>query len=189
MRAFLAIEIEDNMKEIIIKFINRLKTSGDVSWVKREQIHITLFFFEDLKEENLEELFERMERLARKLEPFHIEVKGTNYFGRKEKPRVLFLELKGEIDKLKTLQSQISSSLKELNYFEDKEFHPHLTLGRNRGDKNINRLIESLLSFKNNSFGSFMVDGFTLFKSELKPTGAIHTPIRKFYLGGKIEAS
>lgn len=186
MRAFLAIEIEEKIKETVLKLIEKLSSkSGSISWVKREQIHLTLFFFEDLKEEDLDKISQNLSKIAEETQPFSLEIKGNGFFGRKESPRVFWLGFEGDIGALKQMQSKMASSLKEVGYFEDKNFNPHLTIGRNRSGKSQNSVISMLSDFKDFSAGLFLVKEVVLFKSELLKSGAVHIPIKRFCVGGK----
>jgi 2'-5' RNA ligase len=55
---------------------------------------------------------------------------------------------------------------------ENKEFKPHLTLGRVRSQKGIINLINELDNFKDKDFGSIYIKNIKLMKSVLKPSGA-----------------
>jgi len=189
MRAFLAIEIEDKIKDTVIKLIERLSSKGEgISWVKRDQIHLTLFFFEDLKVEDFEKLSLSIDGIAKKTHPFYLEIKGNGFFGRKDSPRVFWLGIEKEVGTLKKMQTEIVESLKSFGYFEDKNFNPHLTIGRNKSGRSQKNVVTTLFDLKDFSLGSFLVNEITLFKSELLKSGALHTPIKKFHLGGKIDA-
>ncbi|MCX7830588.1 MAG: RNA 2',3'-cyclic phosphodiesterase [Acidobacteria bacterium] len=184
MRAFLAIEIDDEIKNTVLKLIERASSrSNGISWVKKDQIHLTLFFFEDLKDEDVEKVNSYVEEIAKSTEPFTLEIKGNGFFGRKENPRVFWLGFEGKIGALKEMQAKISTAFKEIGYLEDKNFNPHLTIGRNRSGRSQNGVVSTLLEYRDFSAGSFLVKSITLFKSELQKGGAIHTPLRKFQLG------
>ncbi len=186
MRAFLAIEIEEKIKEVVLKLIEELSSkSSSISWVKREQIHLTLFFFEDLKENDLDEISRNMSKIAQETEPFSLQIQGNGFFGRKENPRVFWLGFDGEIGALKLMQSKIVSSLKDFGYIEDKNFNPHLTIGRNRSGRSQDRIVSMLSDLKDFSAGPFLVKEVVLFKSELLKSGAVHSVVKRFGLGGK----
>lgn len=184
MRAFLAIEIDEEIKNTLLKLIEKVSSkSNGVSWVKKDQIHLTLFFFEDLKEEDTEKIFSAAQSVANTTKPFSLEIKGNGFFGRKENPRVFWLGFEGNISALKEMQSKISASFKEVGYFEDKNFNPHLTIGRNRSGRSQSGVVSILSEYKDFSAGSFLVKEITLFKSELLKGGALHTPLKRFQLG------
>lgn len=188
MRAFLAIEIDNKIKDTVVKLIERLSSMGKgISWVKREQIHLTLFFFEDLKEEDVEKLSLSVDLIASKTLPFNLEIKGSGFFGKKENPRVFWLGIEKEVGALKKLQAEITETFKSFGYFEDKKFNPHLTIGRNKSGKSQKSVVSTLFDFKDFSLGTFFVKEITLFKSDLLKSGALHTPIKRYTLGGKFD--
>lgn len=186
MRAFLAIEIKEEIKETILRLIEKLSfLDSSVRWVKRENIHLTLWFFEELKEDELENVSGCIESVTKKTKPFQIAIKGSGYFGKRDIPKVVFLSVEGEKIALKTLFENIKNQFSTLNIQPDKDFHPHITLLRNRSGRSLKKVINFLLDMKDFSLGSFTVEGITLFKSDLQKGGAIHTPIKKFEFGGK----
>lgn len=188
MRAFLAIEIDEKIKETVVKLIEKLSVRGEgISWVKKENIHLTLFFFENLKEEDVEKISYAVLEKAKQTEPFSLEVKGGGFFGRREAPKVFWLGFDKDLPALKKFQAEIADSFKNFGYLEDKRFAPHLTIGRNRTGKKQNYVVSTLLDYKDFSLGTFLVEGVVLFKSELLKGGALHTPIKKFTLGEKID--
>jgi 2'-5' RNA ligase len=58
---------------------------------------------------------------------------------------------------------------------EDREFNPHLTLGRVRSQGRMIRLVEELETFEEKEFGTVPVDRILLMRSELTPKGPKYT--------------
>jgi 2'-5' RNA ligase len=58
---------------------------------------------------------------------------------------------------------------------EDKEFRPHLTIGRVRSRRGMISIINELDNFKGIDFGELRVDRIKFMKSELRPKGAEYT--------------
>ena len=65
---------------------------------------------------------------------------------------------------------------------EIRPFHPHLTLGRVKGKKNIQKLADKLKSLSLPQFKPITVDRIILFQSILKRTGAEYTALDEFKL-------
>jgi len=57
---------------------------------------------------------------------------------------------------------------------EDRDFSPHLTLGRVQGRRNVASLMEHMAAGSDLACG-FQVDCFHIYKSTLKPQGAEYT--------------
>jgi 2'-5' RNA ligase len=70
---------------------------------------------------------------------------------------------------------------------EARPFQPHLTLGRVRSPKGRGLLAEAIESHKDAEVGIFRASEVYLFKSELRPSGAVYTKLRTFRMGGSQE--
>ena len=57
MRAFIAIELSDSLKDTLSQAQSHLKYSGaDVKWIETGKIHLTLKFLGDITEESCEKI-------------------------------------------------------------------------------------------------------------------------------------
>ena len=86
---------------------------------------------------------------------------------------------------LVSFQKQIETQFEEIGFqSEDRPFHPHLTLGRMKSSRGKEELVGRMERHKEEEFGDLQVERMVLFKSDLKPTGPIYTPLRELRLGG-----
>jgi len=186
MRAFLAIEIDDHLKEVLSGLVEKLAAQGaGISWVRPEQMHLTLWFFEDLAEERLEDVSGVVLRAARGIAPFSLEIRKTGSFGGSH-PRVFWCGFAGGTDSLNRLYSTIEDGFRGIGIRGDgKPFRAHLTLGRNRSGSRQERVSTLLRSLSDYPVGRFRVAELTLFRSTLGPGGAVHTPLARFPLEGQ----
>jgi 2'-5' RNA ligase len=84
------------------------------------------------------------------------------------------------------LQKQIETQLEKIGFQpEDRPFHPHLTLGRMKSSRGKEELVGRMEKHREEEFGDFQVERVILFKSDLRPTGPIYTPVREIKLGGR----
>ena len=60
---------------------------------------------------------------------------------------------------------------------------PHLTLGRVKDRRRCPTVQEVAAAVKDQDFGRVEVDSMVLMRSELHPTGAVYTPLRRLPLG------
>ena len=89
-----------------------------------------------------------------------------------------------EREVLATLQRQIETHLEKVGFQpEDRTFHPHLTLGRMRSGRGKGDLVGRIEKYKEEKFGDLPVERVVLFKSDLRPSGPIYTPLREMKLG------
>jgi len=63
MRTFLALPIEENLKDEISKKIDYFKKniSSRIKWVERENLHFTIFFFGEIEEKQSTEIIKIIE--------------------------------------------------------------------------------------------------------------------------------
>jgi len=186
LRCFIAIDIPDPIKGDIGELIEILKKCDtDVKWVAQENIHLTLKFLGKTPEDLLPRIGDSLLNIVLSFEPFYIKIYGMGVFPSRKHPRVVWVGVK-DSEILKRLQSNIEESMAQLGYQrEGRDFHSHLTVGRVRSPKGITNLIEELDTFKEKDFGSIMVEDVKLMQSELRPSGARYSCLRKIPLGGK----
>jgi len=85
---------------------------------------------------------------------------------------------------LVSLQKQIEIQLEKIGFQpEDRPFHPHLTLGRMRSSRGKEELVGKMEKHRDEEFGDFQIERVVLFKSDLRPTGPVYTPLREIKLG------
>ena len=60
---------------------------------------------------------------------------------------------------------------------EGKPYRPHLTLGRVKSLKGREELADLMERDRDVDLGPFAVDRIILFKSDLRPTGPVYTPL------------
>jgi len=103
------------------------------------------------------------------VEPFQIEVVGLGTFGRPGFPRVIWAGVRPSAP-LMRLQERVTVAVGALGLkVEDREYRPHVTLGRVRSPSDGGRLMEILEEMKGREFGSVNVDDVSLMESVLKP--------------------
>jgi 2'-5' RNA ligase len=175
-RCFIAIGIPEPIKKDIGEIINFLaKYDVDIKWVVPKNLHITLKFLGNTPDVLLPKIKNSLSDIMSFYKPFYIRIYGTGVFPNRKHPRVIWVGVKNT-DILAKIKKDIEESMESLSYQkEDKEFNPHLTLGRIRSQKGIQNVITELDNFKEKDFGSIQVEGIKLMKSDLKPGGAEYT--------------
>jgi len=186
IRSFLAIELP----EPILKKIGEVQgdirsTHAEVRWTNPEKIHLTLKFFGNIEESRIDPIFRSIEEPIRDTLPFSLKVRGVGAFPHLKNPRVIWIGLVEEREILTSFQKQIETQLEKVGFQpENRPFHPHLTLGRMKSSRGKEELVGRMERHKEEEFGDFEVERVVLFKSDLRPSGPIHTPVREMKLGG-----
>jgi 2'-5' RNA ligase len=183
MRTFIAVELPENIKNKIGELQAPLKrTNAFVSWVKPENIHITLKFLGEVPEEKINEVFSAIEIALKETKKFKINLKGMGAFPDFRRPRVIWVGTGKGGEELLSMANKIEEEMEKIGFpKENRKFSPHFTIGRVKSPKNIEKLMEKVKStdFETEDIG---VNEVTVMKSQLHPAGAIYTPLKKIPL-------
>ena len=175
VRAFLSIDIENQaLYPQISETQGKLDTSlAKMKLVEIENIHFTMKFFGDTSLSRIDAIESCLSKI--KIEPFEIVVNGVGAFPTKRKPRVIWIGVTQNADRIRDLKMEIDSHLEELGYrSEKKKFTPHATIARIRFIKDAGKLANNLEELVNQPIGSMTVSKFNMKKSTLTPSGPIY---------------
>ena len=177
VRVFVALAIPAEVRAALGDAQARLKPAGaDVKWVRPEAIHATLRFIGDTNEERVPVLGEAIAAAAAGVAPFALEARGAGFFPEESRPRVVWIGLGGDLPALLRLQARVEAEVVRVGYpAEGRPFSAHLTLGRVRSGKRVKELVLAAQEFSGWVLGAFPVDRVILYRSELRPQGAIYT--------------
>lgn len=195
MRAFIAINLSDGLKEELVGLQQRLdeKVQG-IRWLKPEQLHITMKFLGEIDTDEITFFTPFLAELGKKMSPFNITFSGLGCFPNTRHPRVVWIGVDEGAEQLRLLSAGIeevfSSTQKnplepeKIKQGSDKfkkkgDFAPHLTLGR-RNKKEEVKLAEGLLKEKWRCNNSLQVDAFCLMQSTLRSSGAEYSVLQRF---------
>jgi 2'-5' RNA ligase len=186
IRSFLAFELAPDIKKQIEGISKELKKSNlPVRWVKPENIHLTLIFLGDVEENLIEAVKEKVNEVVREMTSFKVRLKGAGVFPSLKRPRVVWVGLDGDIDRLSDLRDNLQLKLNALGFIpERRPFKPHLTLGRFKGRTSGEHGLKNILErYYETKSDIYCLKEFILFKSDLKPSGAEYTKICTWRLG------
>jgi len=184
IRAFIAVEIDEivrrKLSEIVLEFE---KTKCDVKWVKTENFHLTLIFLGDIIQETVDSLKDILRKAVSTFQPFKIEIKGMGTFGHPKYPRVIWAGIEPN-DSIQSLYRAVKTEVTTLKLsVDEKEYIPHLTIGRVRSGRGIPKLMDMIKLYKTQFFGSSTVDSIVLMKSVLQPSGPVYSVLHKVSFG------
>ncbi len=184
MRLFVAVCLSSDIRDRLAAAQDRLRrVQADVSWVRAENIHVTLKFLGDTEEKRLERIRPALAEVARASAPFSMEVAGVGSFGGRV-PRVIWVGVREGAERIVRLASQVETALARVGFpKERRSFTAHLTLGRVRSSRNAEALLTAVREAEADTFGSITATQFELMQSELRPTGSVYTVLETFPLG------
>jgi 2'-5' RNA ligase len=186
IRCFIAVGITDQIKRGIGELIDILiEYDVDIKWVKPENLHLTLKFLGNTPDVLLPEIDKSLLNIVSSYEPFYIKICRTGVFPNRKYPRVIWVGVE-DSEILVKLNRDIENSMKSLGYKkEDKDYKPHLTIGRVRSQTGIVHIVNELDHFTGKDFGIVHVDRLRLMKSELKTKGAEYSCLNEFLFSRK----
>lgn len=185
MRAFIAVEMSDDIKNILAQIESHLKyADADVKWVKPEIVHLTLKFLGEITDKKCEDVKSALDAIAKSTKPFELTLKDIGVFPGIEHPRIIWVGLdRGRVE-MTELSGRIDESLSKIAFVkEDRPFSPHLTIGRVRSERNKDKLRNKISSasagFQIPVVGSHVITSVVLFQSTLTPQGPIYTKLHE----------
>jgi len=183
MRTFIAIELSDHVKKKIEQLQAPLKkTNTFVSWVKPENIHITLKFLGEVPENKINEVFSATGKALEGAKKFTMSLKGLGAFPDVRRPRVIWIGSGSGEKELSYLANRVEEEMEKIGFpKENRKFSAHFTIGRVKSSKNIEKLME-LVKSSDFSTEEIEIKEVVVMKSQLHPAGAIYTPLKKIPL-------
>lgn len=184
LRAFVAIKLPDAIIDHTRALQDALKDHGlKLKWVKTSNLHLTLKFLGDIPEADATAIGEAVQTAAGDVAPLALTIQGMGVFPGIKRPRVLWTGFGGEVERLKELQIRIEEQLEALGYQREKRgFKAHLTLARIKGAVSPQHLLKAMEAVGHFEPQSFTARKLILFKSDLRPTGAVYTPLERVEL-------
>lgn len=191
IRAFIAIELPETVRQQLDEIARQIQVrAGDnarraVRWVPASNMHLTLKFLGEVSSGNVQSLARMLQTEAEKHSGFEMTIGELGAFPNPRRPRVIWVgsEAPGE---LTLLQKAIEAETRKLGYpAEERPFSPHLTLGRisqNARPDEVSQVARALGEVKVGQIGRVQVDRVHLFRSDLKPSGAVYTSLYQFGL-------
>ena len=182
VRAFLAIDLDDDLKPKINKIIKEFKgIETKIKYVELQNLHLTLKFFGDIDTDGLNVLENAISNVVSEFNPFKIKITGCGAFPNKKHIKVIWVGIDDDTI-IRDLHDKLDKEFARLGFDKDKKFSTHLTIGRMKSAKNKNQVKEIIDGFENFEIGEMEVSGISLKKSTLTPAGPIYEDIRIFEL-------
>jgi 2'-5' RNA ligase len=174
LRVFLSVDIEDEtLLDRIVASQNKLdRDAAKMKLVERENIHFTWRFFGDTPMHKIDEI--RSELAGLEWAPFTIQVDGVGAFPSLRRPRVIWIGVTENAEKMVSLKTDTDGRLVKLGYPPEKKFTPHATIARIRFVKDAKNLTKNLEGLARESIGPMEVASIRMTKSTLTPSGSVY---------------
>ncbi|MDZ4722302.1 MAG: RNA 2',3'-cyclic phosphodiesterase [candidate division Zixibacteria bacterium] len=176
IRLFIALTIPEETKKYLAYIMNDCKKQGiRISWVAAENLHLTVRFLGDTDPELILSLNGMLESVAMRYKAAECSLKMVGGFPTLKSPRVIWVGLSGQTERMSALAGSIETAVRELGLPPGtKPFKAHLTLGRVKD--------QSLLNAQHLEFiGKYQVEDrivtfgeLSLIQSTLSSRGSIY---------------
>ncbi len=176
MRCFLAVDLDDGLKEKVTDAQKGL-ADFDVNLVSKENLHFTLKFLGEIGEEAIEVVKSKARKIASSFSPFNIDINGMGVFPNLTYIRVVWIGAK----QLYALQKAVDDTLADISDREEN-IVPHLTLARVRSSRDKDTLRNFIEANKNVDIGTMIVREIKLKCSVVTKTGPVYEDVEIFSL-------
>ena len=182
IRAFLAIDLDDDLKPKINKIIKEFKQiDTKIKYVELVNLHLTLKFFGDIDTNGLKLLENAIANVVSEFKPFKIKISGCGAFPNNNHIKVIWVGIEDD-SILKDLHDRLDNEFARIGCDKDKKFSTHLTIGRMKSAKNKNKVKSIIEEHGEVEIGEMEVSQISLKKSTLTPRGPIYEDIKIFEL-------
>ena len=183
MRLFVAIDLNDEARSAIAaeqkRLAEALAPSASLTWVRPEQVHLTLAFLGEIDQARATAVIDAMNADIVDVDPFRIVFAGLGVFPPHGAPRVLWAGIAtGALDVI-DVRRHVAGRLSRVGIALDaRPFHPHLTLARWRDTRPTDR--RSVAAADGGAAVALVqVTAVTLYQSRVSSSGSIHTAIAR----------
>lgn len=182
MRLFLAIPIPDQWKNELAKYEATFSDVKGVTWVDKKNLHVTLFFIGECKEDDLANLESTLAKTFARVEPFQLKFNQVIWAPPKKKPPHMIWALLNDSQEFENLESQIYQGLKPFS-LDTKELrrpaNPHITIARIKKPKAAQQIKIAQPELENHVLA---IEKIQLIASTLTPKGPHYKTMKDFSL-------
>ncbi len=187
VRAFLAFEIPDTVRNVLIGEIDRIRRNlPPARWVRPENLHLTVKFLGNVGRDRLDRLNRGLAERLEELEPVEFRLEGAGFFPSASQARVAWVG--GRARGIEDVVAEVESLAAMQGFPRERgEWRLHLTVARL--DTAWPRYAaEELLAWGEDlALPRCECRELVCFQSRLKSGGPVYTPLKRIRLGGHAE--
>jgi 2'-5' RNA ligase len=178
LRVFIAVDPDKAIRSRCVALQETLaRADPEVRWVAPETMHLTLVFLGEVDERQLPSICQVVSAVCAEHDAFVLQVQGVGCFPNMNRPRTVWVGVGSGADELIALHHALEERLMELGCYrrEDRQFTPHLTLGRVKGDLSGGRLPQALVKQAQWHGGEVEIGEVLVMSSELFREGPVYS--------------
>jgi len=179
-KLFFAVNLPIVVKKELLSIRKELEDdlAKGIKWVEEENLHITLLFLGNTKEDKVDDIISATEEI--KQDFFKVFFSKLTYMPpEKEKARMIWVT--GESEELVVLQKKIERCMvPSFKREKDKDFLPHITLGRIKSWEFRKRPLYKIPEVEREISINFKPSSFELMESKQGKRGPVYKKIASF---------
>lgn len=184
MRLFIAVPLPPTIQQELASGLRTLRRAlPPARWVRPEGIHITLKFLGEQPDTVVAALDREVPAALSFLAPVTVHLVGGGFFPTHRRPRVAWVG--GQAEGLATWANAIETAATGLGLtLEERPFSLHLTLARLERpwpEPAVQRFLDEVAGWE---LAAFEAREAVLYRSELRPEGALYSALRHWPAGG-----
>lgn len=190
LRTFIAVPLNESVRRRVIRLRDDLAEADPaVKWVEPDNLHVTLLFLGEVDAREVVDVCRVIRGVTEATPPFAMSIGGLGCFPNIRRPRTFWVGLEEGKDELIGLHATLEEALLKLGGYrrEDREFTPHITLGRVKSGDVTAALRARLTSPEDWNGGRQDVDQIHVMSSELLPDGPRYTIVSREKLRGAVD--
>ena len=188
LRTFIALDLDKPVRDKVITLQESLARAGsEVKWVEPENLHVTLLFLGEVDSRDVPAVCRAVGECCQQHAPFTMSVEHVGCFGNPRRPRTIWIGVGTGMQEAVALHDALEETLLDLGCYrrEDRQFTPHVTLGRVKRDEggSLDALATLLAKKSDWQAGEVRVREVLVMSSELTPQGPVYSVLSRARLG------
>ncbi|CCJ34567.1 RNA 2',3'-cyclic phosphodiesterase [Caloramator australicus] len=181
MRTFITFEFDKRTKEEIAKVQTLIKENSFKGRFKHiNNFHLTIKFLGETDNETIDEIYEELIKNFKDINKINAYLKGIDVFRSGNNIKTIFLNVWGEIEKIKEIAVRVDDITNKFGFKRDNKFIPHVTIAQ---DVEIKIPFAELKGkLEDICIDKIIFDKIVIMKSEEIDRKRIYTPLKTLYL-------
>ena len=173
LRLFVGLPLPEGVRKILL---SRMGGFPDVRWQDDRQLHLTLRFLGNVKENQATDIDLALKGLP--FEPFELKLEGTGLFGTLRKPRLIWAGVDPLAPLVDLVRKMEAAVVRTGLPPETRNYTPHITIARcHQHSALINQFLDETADLTS---PPWVVDHFVLFRSHLGHKAARYQEVSRY---------
>ncbi len=132
IRTFISVPVPQSVFAVRNSLKETVVTNGaKIKWIPNENYHLTLKFIGDMPEDEVEKVNNIIRNTLSSFSSMNMQISGSGCFPKKQRPRVLYMGIQGQVELLQLMVKELNDVLDPLGYPKELDSYvPHLTIAR-----------------------------------------------------------